>query len=223
MLNRVKVLGALPIAATALVLAMPSAASAATPSIAVSPATGLTSGQKVTVTGSNFPAGLGLFILQCSGVPSATSCDTTKLVTATTTAAGTFSATYTVLTGAVGSGTCKAGGTCYIAAGDAAQTAGGSQKIVFAAAAVTPPKTTTTTPAKSAPAKSAPIKSVPAESAPAESAPATTSGSGSSVPTAVSAGNGGGADRDRIPAGSLLLGAIGAAAFAATGMRLRRR
>src|SRR5437660_818481 len=57
--------------------------------------------------------------------------------------------------------------------------------------------------------------------------PATTtsssSGSRSVAPTSVSAGSGGGADRNGVPTSALLLGAVGAAALTAGGLRLRRR
>lgn len=115
----------------------------AAPSVTITPASGLTNGQQVTVKVTGYPANMsGLFVVECNGKaaadPGTAHCDTTNLGTMTTDASGSGSTTFKVKTGTIGDGTCAAGSTdCVIAVapaagGTAANTAGGA--IAFAAA-----------------------------------------------------------------------------------------
>jgi hypothetical protein len=122
--------------------AFASIAFAALPSVTVVPNTNVKNGSTVTVSGANFPPNKApLFVLECSG-PTSAQCDTGTLnLTGSTDAEGSFSGiTVKVHTGAVGTGTCKAGGTCLIAA-STSQTPDSSQAgagvFTFAKAAKT--------------------------------------------------------------------------------------
>ncbi|MET7619086.1 enediyne antibiotic chromoprotein [Streptomyces sp. NPDC005408] len=75
--------------AASLLIAGPASAD---PALSVTPSTGLSDGQSVTVTGSGFTAGTDVSITECS---SPTLCSATT-VTATVGADGTFSAPYAV-------------------------------------------------------------------------------------------------------------------------------
>jgi len=94
---------------------------ALTPSITVTPSNGLHKGQKVEITGKNFPHKAKLGILGCTprvlkDDPAA--CATTHLVSVKTSSTGTLSKTsFQVITGTVGDGSCgttKKNLTCYI-------------------------------------------------------------------------------------------------------------
>ncbi|MGD0983805.1 MAG: neocarzinostatin apoprotein domain-containing protein [Acidimicrobiales bacterium] len=91
------------------------------PSITVAPANDLHKGQKVEITGKNFPHKTKLGIAECTprvlkDDPAA--CATTHVVSVTTGATGSFSKTsFQVITGTVGDGSCgttKKNLTCYI-------------------------------------------------------------------------------------------------------------
>jgi hypothetical protein len=154
------------------------AASAATPSMTVTPTTtGLTAGQALTVSGSGFTANATLAILECTlGAADASGCDTTNYVLVTASATGTFPATtFHVFAGPTGTGTCDMGTTdtsCTLAVGNInLQTEKASVTISFGAGGTTttttitsgttttttttPPATTTTTtvPTSSGPRK----------------------------------------------------------------------
>ncbi|KAF2774748.1 enediyne antibiotic chromoprotein [Streptomyces coelicoflavus] len=79
-------------AAAAAALAFSAVPASAAPALAVSPGSGLSDGQSVTVTGTGFPAGTEVAVSQCR---ENTTC-TDTLVTATVGADGGFSAAYTV-------------------------------------------------------------------------------------------------------------------------------
>ncbi len=94
---------------------------APTPSISVTPSDGLHKGEKVEITGKNFPHKTKLGIVECTprvlkDDPAA--CATTHVVSVTTGSTGSFSKTsFQVLTGAVGDGSCGTttkNSTCYI-------------------------------------------------------------------------------------------------------------
>jgi hypothetical protein len=216
--DRIKLLAGLAAVTAAFVLASSAPASAATPTVTASPSTGLVNGQTVTLTGSGYEANHAIFVLECSSSAGASACDVSHLKPVTTSATGTFSTTFTVATGAIGDGTCNPGQSCIIAAGDASGV-GGAANITFKAPATKTPttsttKTTTTTTTKT---------TTPAKTATKATTTNTSTGAGSAVPTTVSAGTGGAADRNGMPVYSLLLGAIGGAAVVGAGVQSRRR
>jgi hypothetical protein len=88
------------------------AASAATPSITVTPSTGLSDGQGVTVTGSGFGPNESLAILECTlGATDAAGCNINAYLLINSSATGTISSTFHVFAGPTGSGTCDMGTT----------------------------------------------------------------------------------------------------------------
>jgi hypothetical protein len=98
------------------------AVSVAVPSITISPSTGLTNNQEVTITGTGFaPSEANLVALEC--IETATSvagCNTTALDPITVSATGTVTSTFYVTTGTIGSGSCgttAANATCLISIG----------------------------------------------------------------------------------------------------------
>jgi hypothetical protein len=106
-------------------------AAADAPAITVTPDTNVKDGSKVTVSGTGFPASTSpVYVVECSGTSGQADCDTgTVNFSGSTDAQGSFSNIKVgVHTGTVGDGTCKAGGTCFIAAststsGDPSQSA----------------------------------------------------------------------------------------------------
>jgi hypothetical protein len=92
--------------ATVLVAAGPS--SAATPTITVKPAKGLTKGQTVTVSGKGFTPGDSVFVVECLATTTGeTGCDVSTATAAKISATGALPATkFKVVTGKVGSGKC---------------------------------------------------------------------------------------------------------------------
>jgi hypothetical protein len=139
--------GAVAVAAWA-ILAPVTAAHAATPTISVTPATGLVDGQTVTVTGSGFSAGAPFFFVECNVIPPpGTACESSTAVQGVIGGDGSVSATpFTVHKGAVGNGSCppaKAGNTCYLVLTtdqnlSAAKTAAAPISFVPPAVTVTP-------------------------------------------------------------------------------------
>jgi len=85
-------------------------ASAATPTITVTPSTGLSNGTAVTVAGTGFMNNETLYALECVNDGAATNqsdCDTNTVSIVTSSATGTFSTTVTVVAGAIaGTSTC---------------------------------------------------------------------------------------------------------------------
>jgi hypothetical protein len=131
------------------------AASAATPSITVTPSTGLSDGQGVTVTGSVFGPNESLAILECTlGATDAAGCNINAYLLINSSATGTISSTFHVFAGPTGSGTCDMGTTdtsCTLAVANPSNTnEKASQTISFGAGGTTttttiPSGTTTTT------------------------------------------------------------------------------
>jgi len=116
-------------AAALVVLAQPAYADA--PSISVSPASGLSDGQSVGVTGGGFPAGSGIAIVQCNAPsdPAQLSCNYADYVSTTADGAGAVSASIVVrstfngtnpVTGQPAGQVDCAAGPCSIAAGSQA-------------------------------------------------------------------------------------------------------
>jgi hypothetical protein len=122
-------------------------ASAAGPAITVTPNTGLSAGQVVSVVGTGYTPGLSLFAIEClATATSITGCDTATATPATESATGTFTVAFSVVTGTVGTGTCgttSANLTCIIEVADQAQTNEAAAPITFA---LPSPTTTTTAP-----------------------------------------------------------------------------
>jgi len=91
----------------------------ALPSLTVKPSKGIHDGQKVKVSGKNFPANKPLAIVVCASKTDKTKCDQTdgSLLTHSTNGSGSFSnVKVSVFTKGTQSGTCKPGGKCYVAA-----------------------------------------------------------------------------------------------------------
>lgn len=110
-------------------------------SITVSPATGLTNGTTVTVSGSGFTAGDSLYILECpKNTVSLADCDTDDAVTMTVGPTGALTpGKFQVLSGDVGSGTCGTSEAdlngCYLTVGTLTNTDQAYSPLVFAAPA----------------------------------------------------------------------------------------
>ncbi|WP_326414916.1 enediyne antibiotic chromoprotein [Amycolatopsis sp. H20-H5] len=122
-----KAVAALAAGAGLVLLTVPSAgaAEAAAPAISVSPASGLSNGQAVTVTGTGFPAGAQVGASECSnGTWPDVRCDSADGVSATADASGGFSVTLTVRTAFQGAGQpagpvdCLSAPGCAVRAGD---------------------------------------------------------------------------------------------------------
>lgn len=193
--------------ATAATLLTVGTASAA-PAASGSPTTGLKDGSNVSLSGSGWAAGANLYILECSNTSGQAGCDTSHLKTATTTAGGAFTASFSAYTGAVGNGTCKAGSSnCFIAVSDGTAANSAQVKLSFAAAAA--PATAAPTAAPTAAASAAPTDS--------------TSSSGSTTPTSVAAGSGGGADRQGPSTALLVLAGLGGVAVIGGTLQIARR
>jgi hypothetical protein len=89
----------------------------ATPTMTVTPRTGLQASQSVKVVGAHFPSDLKLYILQCSNHTGSTGCDLGTFKNVNTSAGGSFTLSFAVHTGTVGNGTCEAGrANCFVAA-----------------------------------------------------------------------------------------------------------
>jgi hypothetical protein len=142
-------------------------ASAAGPTIVVTPSTALVAGQAVTVTGTGFMDNETLYALECINDGAATNetdCDTATVSIVTSSATGTFSTSVTVVTGTVaGTSTCGTSSTdlssCAIVVSTNPPSAdAGLFPITFALPS--PTTTTTTPPVKVGPRKFhvAPVK-----------------------------------------------------------------
>jgi hypothetical protein len=113
------VIGAIAAPASLAHATAPHARAGTGPSVTVTPNTNVKNGETVSVSGSGFPPNQSpLYVIECSGTTSQSNCDTSTLnFSGSTDDQGSFSnVTVVVHTGTVGDGTCKAGGTCYIAA-----------------------------------------------------------------------------------------------------------
>jgi hypothetical protein len=108
-------------------------------SITVSPATGLTNGTTVTVSGSGFTAGDSLYMLECpKNTVSLADCNTNDAVTMTVGPTGVLTpGNFQVLSGDVGSGTCGTSEAdlngCYLTVGTLTNTDQAYSPLVFAA------------------------------------------------------------------------------------------
>ena len=141
-MNKARLLAVAPMAAFALV-ALPTVAFAA-PSITISPSSGVTDGQELTITGTGFPANTSLVVVECSKPADQSACDTANIGSATSDASGAVTATFKAKSGTIGSGSCDS--TCYIAVAnpaDPTQAAQGS--FTFGAAETTAAPTSTPT------------------------------------------------------------------------------
>ena len=100
----------------------------------------LANGQSVTVSARGFAPNQPVFIAECNmnlAADGEAACDLSTYLTVTTTVKGRVPPTpFTVLTGAIGNGTCgtsKADRNCYIAVTNEALTSFANVQIVFAA------------------------------------------------------------------------------------------
>ena len=117
-------------AALGLALLGAGTALAASPAVTVTPSTGLTDGQQVSITGSGFSANSTVTVLECAANMSNPSCDVADQLTVTSDATGAFTATLTVrasfeganpLTGAdAGAVDCAVSPGCAVASFDSA-------------------------------------------------------------------------------------------------------
>ena len=123
-------------------LGSPTASASSTPTITITPNTGLTSNQAVTIAGSGFSPGASLAAVECIGTATTTAgCDLNAINPISVTATGTFTVTFYVQTGTIGNGTCgtsAADANCLIAVGTLAGTLVASGPITFATASSTP-------------------------------------------------------------------------------------
>jgi hypothetical protein len=114
-------------------------ASASTPRLVAKPATGLTKGKLVKVSGTGFKSHDQVFLVECLAVAKGQSqCDINTATPATIGAKGVLSPTiFRVVTGKVGNGTCGTTATnlkkCVINAGNASGKDTASVRIVFKA------------------------------------------------------------------------------------------
>lgn len=208
----------LAMAGTAAVLALGAGAAWAAPSPSGTPSTNLKDGSTIAVKGTGFGPNTNLFIVQCSGT-AAESCDTARLVSTVSDAAGNVSAKLTVHTGAIGNGTCAAGSkNCIVAVTDLSKQYVGFFPLAFAAAsAPAPSKSPAVTPT------SKPATGKTATPAVATSGGGSVSGSGSGTPVSVAAGSGGNAGRQGPDVALALALAVGGSAVAAGTVRQYRR
>lgn len=107
------------VAPAAAVILLSAPASAASPSITVSPSTGLASGQTVKVTGTGFSPNEPLVVTECAAKGASTSqadCNLNGVVSTTSNANGAVSASITVTKGPFGQNnvTCSATQPCMI-------------------------------------------------------------------------------------------------------------
>jgi hypothetical protein len=132
------------VAAAAIGLPITAAQATTAPALTATPSTGLTNGQSVAVSGTNFADTAMYYLVECSALTGAAACDEADVVTGTTTATGTLAHAFVVKTGAIGTGTCPVGGTCYLVATTNPDdpSAAGSTPITFA----TPSPVVTVTP-----------------------------------------------------------------------------
>ncbi len=121
------------------------------PGVSVTPSTGLTNGQSVTITGSNFTAGDSVYAVECLlTATTEAGCDTSTATPITVSSTGTLpSTTFKVATGAIGNGTCGTTVTnyasCIIEVATLTGTDRGVSTIDFAGPAVaTPPSPSAT-------------------------------------------------------------------------------
>lgn len=128
-----------------------------TPTITITPSTGLTNDASVTITGSGFTANDSVYAVEClATATSAAGCDTATATPITVGADGLLPTTkFKVVTGTVGTGTCGTSssnlGNCVIEVANIAGGDAGATPISFKAPTTTTPTTTTTTTPRPAP------------------------------------------------------------------------
>ena len=124
------------------------ASAAATPTMTVTPSTGLTNNQEVAVTGSGYTPNATYAAVECIGTATTTAgCNTNAIAPVTVSATGTISFNFYVQTGPIGNGTCgtsAADSNCLIAIGTLTGTQIATAPISFAAAAPAGPSVTVT-------------------------------------------------------------------------------
>jgi hypothetical protein len=112
------ILGGLGLTADALAA---SAATTVVPTITLTPDIGLTNGQVISLLGSGFTPGASLAAVECNVSASGVAgCDTSSIDPITVTSSGTFTTTFSVMTGTIGNGTCGISATdslCFVAIG----------------------------------------------------------------------------------------------------------
>jgi hypothetical protein len=112
------ILGGLVLTADALTAG---AATTVVPSFTITPDIGLTNGQTVSLSGSGFTPGASLAGVECNGQATGIAgCDTSSIDPITVTSSGTFTVTFSVMTGTIGNGTCGTTALntlCFIAIG----------------------------------------------------------------------------------------------------------
>ncbi|MGC8499176.1 MAG: neocarzinostatin apoprotein domain-containing protein [Acidimicrobiales bacterium] len=127
--------------------AAPAAATSA-PSLTVTPATGLTNGEKVTITGSGFTPSDSLYATEClATATSAADCNVSTATPITVNTDGTLpSTTFTVVTGTVGGATCGTSAadaaSCVIMVANSSEGDRAAAPIAFAVPTPTTPSVT---------------------------------------------------------------------------------
>jgi hypothetical protein len=124
-------------------------ASAAGPSIAVTPNTGLVAGQSVAITGTGFMDNEAVYALECTAAAtSEADCDLSTASLGTTSATGTLSMNFSVITGSIATTTCGTSSSdlanCSIVVG--APPPATDQALATITFALPSPTTTTTAP-----------------------------------------------------------------------------
>jgi hypothetical protein len=135
-------------------------ASAAGPTITVTPSTGLTNGTVVSVSGTGFMDNETLYALECindGASTNETDCDTSTVAIATSSATGTFTTPVTVVAGTIGPATCGTSGedlaACAIVVSTNPPSADAAIFAITFALPTTTTTTTTTIPVKVGPRK----------------------------------------------------------------------
>jgi Neocarzinostatin family len=124
-------------------LADASIAFAGGPGVSLSPSTGLTNTQSVTLTGADFTAGDSVYAIECLATATTRAgCDTSTVVPMTVSPQGTLPSTYfKVVTGKIGTGSCGTSAADYAACIIEVANAGGTDRGIatmdFVAPAVT--------------------------------------------------------------------------------------
>jgi hypothetical protein len=124
---------------------------ASSPTVQVSPSTGLSKGESVIVTGTGFKAGDSVFAVEClATATSQAGCDVATATPITVGADGTLpTTTFKVVTGTVGTGTCGTSsanlGKCIVEVANPTATDVGFAPITFKAPKATAPRATKTT------------------------------------------------------------------------------
>ena len=126
------ILGGLVLTADALAA---SAATVVVPTITLTPDIGLTNGQVISLLGSGFTPGASLAAVECNGSATGVAgCDTSSIDPITVTSTGTFTTTFSVLTGTIGNGTCGINATdslCFVAIGTTSDALVADASIAF--------------------------------------------------------------------------------------------